>query len=284
MQKIIIDEEFKALLPPLDPLELEGLKQNILEHGCMLPLILWNDIIIDGYNRYAICTEHDLPFNIIEMEFKSREDIKGWIIDHQLARRNLTSMQNSFYRGLRYNIDKKTHGGIDRIFENTPRGHNDPLGETTADKLSDRFNISPRTIKRDAEMANVIEAIGRISKDAKQEILLEKTKISRKKLRGLSDASEHEITEIARSIEDGTFDIEELRIKLESQSDKSSNTELDSNDYINDIVRSLVTPIISAANSFGANLQNLKQNSNSNDVKSMLRAYIDDLEKLYRGM
>ncbi|MDR2599850.1 MAG: hypothetical protein LBC73_06185 [Oscillospiraceae bacterium] len=291
MPNIIIDEEFQALLPQLDPLELEGLTQNILEHGCMLPLILWNDILIDGYNRYSICTEYDLPFNTIAIELETRDDALEWMITHQLARRNLTSMQNSIYRGMLYNLEKKSHGGDYWTDRQISRGHNDPSRSSTADKLSDRFNISPRTIKRDAEMAEVVVAIGRVSLDAKQEILLEKTKISRKKLRGLSKASEEEITNIAQSIEDGTFDAKEFQNNATVQETDYNKTndnikqsfELN-NDYINDLVKSLVAPIVSAANSFGANLHKLNQNSDSSDVKSMLRSYIDDLERLYEGM
>jgi len=54
MQKIIIDEEFRMLLPKLDGLTFESLEKNILEHGVRDPLVVWNDILIDGYNRYTI--------------------------------------------------------------------------------------------------------------------------------------------------------------------------------------------------------------------------------------
>ncbi|MDR2590969.1 MAG: hypothetical protein LBC71_08315 [Oscillospiraceae bacterium] len=257
----------------------------------MLPLILWNDILIDGYNRYSICTEYDLPFNTIDIELETRDDALEWMITHQLARRNLTSMQNSIYRGMLYNLEKKSHGGDYWTDRQISMGHNEPSRSSTADKLSDRFNISPRTIKRDAEMAEVVSAIGRVSLDAKQEILLEKTKISRKLLRRLSGASEEEITNIAQSIEDGTFNAKEFQndatgqIVQVNQNDAGvKSLELNNTDYINDLVKSLVAPIVSAANSFGANLHKLNQNSGTSDVKSMLRLYIYDLERLYEGM
>jgi hypothetical protein len=279
MQNIIIDEEFKALLPPLDPLELEGLTQNILEHGCKLPLILWNNILIDGYNRHEICTEQNLPFNTIDMEFNSRDDVKEWIIDQQISRRNLTPMQYSIYRGMLYNFDKKSHGGDRLVDSKIASCQNDNLLVRTADKLSDRFNISPRTIIRDAEMAKVVEAIGHVSLDAKREVLLGNTGITRKKLRELSTATNEKIEEIANSIKDGTFDVDMLKTEQEKQQTISAAT-----DYINDVVKSLITPIVSAANIFGANLSKLSQTSEKKDVKAMLRSYIDDLEKMYDEM
>jgi len=58
MQNILIDEEFRTLLPALDTQTYALLEENILENGCREPITLWNDILIDGYNRHRICTEH----------------------------------------------------------------------------------------------------------------------------------------------------------------------------------------------------------------------------------
>lgn len=59
---IIIDPEFKYLLPPLDPESLAALEADILEHGCRDAIVLWNNILIDGHNRFEILTKHDLSF------------------------------------------------------------------------------------------------------------------------------------------------------------------------------------------------------------------------------
>ena len=95
MQDIIIDEEFRRILPALDETAYNDLETSILAHGCFLPLILWNDILIDGYHRFGILTKYDLPFNIISMEFGSRDEVKDWIIELQITRRNLNPMQLS---------------------------------------------------------------------------------------------------------------------------------------------------------------------------------------------
>ena len=52
MQEVAIDEEFRALLPTLDGEKFRLLEESILQHGCRAPLVLWNGILIDGYNRY----------------------------------------------------------------------------------------------------------------------------------------------------------------------------------------------------------------------------------------
>ena len=110
MQNIIIDEEFKQLLPTLDTIAFQGLEQTLLKHGVRDPLVLWQNILIDGYNRYKICTEHNLPFTTVSMEFDSRDEVLHWIIENQIARRNLTSVELSHFRGLYFNAAKRMRG------------------------------------------------------------------------------------------------------------------------------------------------------------------------------
>ena len=102
MQRIIIDEEFKALLPALDTDTYARLEANLLENGCRDSLVVWNGVLIDGHNRYEICTKHGIPFKTVNKEFSSREAALIWIISTQLSRRNLTPAQLSHYRGLHY--------------------------------------------------------------------------------------------------------------------------------------------------------------------------------------
>lgn len=86
---ITIDPEFKSLIPPLTAEEYDGLRDSILKDGCRDALVLWGDILIDGHNRYEICTKHDIPFSTIKMDFDNRDDVITWIITNQFSRRNL---------------------------------------------------------------------------------------------------------------------------------------------------------------------------------------------------
>ena len=86
----IIDPEFRSLIPPLSPNEREQLEHNILlSHKCYDAIILWEGIILDGHNRFEICEKHGIEFEIIDLQLESREEAKVWIIENQLARRNL---------------------------------------------------------------------------------------------------------------------------------------------------------------------------------------------------
>ena len=51
------------------------LEENILQNGCRDSLVLWGDILVDGHNRYEICTKHNIPFSTIEKQFDSHEEV-----------------------------------------------------------------------------------------------------------------------------------------------------------------------------------------------------------------
>jgi len=86
----LIDQEFKALIPPLTKEERIQLEQNILlKRRCRDAIVLWQGLIIDGHNRYEICIRHGIEFEVKELPLPSRDDAKLWILENQLGRRNI---------------------------------------------------------------------------------------------------------------------------------------------------------------------------------------------------
>ena len=90
---LTVDPEFRDLIPPLNEEELKLLEESLVADGCESPLIVWNGVIIDGHNRYAICRKHDVPFSIQEKDFSSRDEAMLWMLRNQLGRRNLNNYQ-----------------------------------------------------------------------------------------------------------------------------------------------------------------------------------------------
>ena len=99
-----IDKEFESLLPVLTPEELEKLENNILQYGMLDPIKIWQEpstdewIIIDGHNRYNILKKHNIDWHYwqdykIMGELESREDVKQWMLEQQLGRRNLSDAE-----------------------------------------------------------------------------------------------------------------------------------------------------------------------------------------------
>jgi 16S rRNA G966 N2-methylase RsmD len=86
-----IDGEFESLIPPLSSVELEQLEENIKADGCRDALVVWNGILLDGHNRYAICTKHGIAYRSKAILLADRDAAKEWIIRNQFGRRNLTT-------------------------------------------------------------------------------------------------------------------------------------------------------------------------------------------------
>ena len=211
-KNIIILNELKSFIPSLLDTEFEQLKTNLLANGCKDPLLLWETtqdvisqgpadetvyVLIDGHNRYRICTEYGINFNTQLLAFDNISKVKEHMIDLQLGRRNLNPQQVSYFRGLRYNNEKnnlsnnfysKNEG---ELVENSPNGQNDHLENfpelTTAQRLADQYNVGEKTIRRDADFA---KGLDKLSPDLKNEMLSGKTKNERNKIQSLAKNNE----------------------------------------------------------------------------------------------
>lgn len=93
--KLKIDEELRQLIPPLLDDEFKQLKENIIKDGCMDAIVTWNDVIVDGHNRYKICMENNIPFKTVNKQFKDRDEAIVWMLQNQLGRRNLNDFQRN---------------------------------------------------------------------------------------------------------------------------------------------------------------------------------------------
>ena len=92
---IQVKDEFKKLIPPLSAEEHTQLTLNICKEGIREPLILWNNYIIDGHNRFEIAKQFNLEYKTINKEFENEDEVKEWMILNQFGRRNLSAYQRS---------------------------------------------------------------------------------------------------------------------------------------------------------------------------------------------
>ena len=173
---LTVDEEFKALIPPLSAEERQMLEESLMANGCEMPILVWDGCIVDGHNRYAICHEHGIPFAQEEKRFQSRSEVKLWMLRNQLGRRNLNSFQRSEMalklkdavaelseKRMRAGVKVETDPG--EIF---PQG---PEKGRTLDKLGKLAGVSGRTLKK---VETIIE---NADEDTKNELRKGKKKI-----------------------------------------------------------------------------------------------------------
>jgi len=309
MQNIIIDEEFRFLLPTLDKETLKRLENNLLLNGCRDALVLWEGILIDGYNRYKICKEFDIPFTTVSMDFGSREEALIWIVENQISRRNLSSIELSHFRGMHFNAAKRLTGSSNQYTAKSARHQSD--GEqkrsSTAKEVGRQFNVSKATIERDSMVANALVAIGKISPEAKRKILSGEVPVDRNKLQKLSKASSEEIEKVANQIVAGTYDRNDYRKKgaPESSQERYGAQLLDGTpavqafpvqyeagspekmthfpdasseqEYIDTIVSHIKSNLERA-------LKSLSNNSSLPELRTSMRSLINSLEDLYSNI
>jgi len=90
-----IKEEFKKLIPALTNEEYKQLENNCIAEGIREKILIWNDFIIDGHNRYEISLKWNLEIQTETKHFQDEEDVKEWMILNQFGRRNLSNYQRS---------------------------------------------------------------------------------------------------------------------------------------------------------------------------------------------
>lgn len=183
---IIIDAEFRALIPPLSSTERDQLKDSVIEQGCLDSLKVWSgsNILLDGHNRFDICTEFDIPYDTLEIELPDRYAATNWIIDNQLSRRNLTPEQTSYLRGKRYQAER-----ADQYSHPKTVDQNDP--RSTAQVLADEYKVSAPTIKRDSQFAQAVDTLAEVvGEEVRQVILSGDTSITKKEVTQAAEQAE----------------------------------------------------------------------------------------------
>lgn len=203
---IIIDQGFKSLMVPLTSEEFNQLEKNLLDWGCKDKLTVWSVsgsddtlVLLDGHNRYTICTKHDIPFEVEKIELETRDTAIAWIIDYQLGRRNITPEQQSYLRGVQYEREKGKHGG-----DRKSKHQNDDL--KTAEKLATQHKVSKPTIERDAQYARAVNAVDKAAGNgAKTTLLSRDTKVSKQdavRLGAIAESSPQAVKNVLEQIEE----------------------------------------------------------------------------------
>lgn len=191
-----IDENFKKLIPPLTPNAYEQLEENIVRDGCREPLCVWGKTIVDGHNRYEICTRLKISFFIQQIDFNNREEITAWICANQLGRRNISEETRRYLIGKRYEIEKKLGArnilGKNQHYEKEVSAkiyHKPQIQETkglTAERIAKEYNLSQATVRKYGSYAKSIDTLAKKEPELIPKILTGKVKISHDNISKLS--------------------------------------------------------------------------------------------------
>lgn len=139
--------EFASMFPLLEGEEFDQLVADIKEHGQREPIVMLNDMVLDGRNRYLACRRLGIAprmrdFNCID------GDPLNYIWSQNVSRRHLTEAQRAMAIAKRVKFLEK--------------GRVEPQRETMVGQLADQVDTAPISEAQAAEIANVsVRSIGR---------------------------------------------------------------------------------------------------------------------------
>ena len=177
--ELTVDPEFRDLIPPLNEEELKLLEASIVADGCESPLIVWNGVIVDGHNRYAICRKREISFSTQEKNFSSRDDTMLWMLRNQLGRRNLNPYQRS---ELALRTEPLLREAAKKKQATSTGGHDPQLLETSR-KAEQKIHTNKELASLAGVSDNTIRKARRIVRDAddavKHELRQEKLSVNK---------------------------------------------------------------------------------------------------------
>lgn len=209
MRTLKIDQQFKNLIPPLSSNEYLQLEENLLADGCRDPIIVWKGVIVDGHNRYEICTRHQIPFSVIEKDFICREEAIAWICSNQLGRRNISEETRKFLIGKQYEAEKVASrivnpDGRNQYSDGEPpieRGKRHRDRHHTAVRIAEEHNIARGTVEKYAIYSRAMDTLAEKEPEIVPKILSGQYKIAHKNVIELSRLTPSEIRRVGRKIE-----------------------------------------------------------------------------------
>lgn len=125
--------EIAGIFPMLHAEELGKLTDDIRANGLIEPVVLYENKILDGRNRYAACKHADIDPEYVEYE---GTDPVGYVVSLNLHRRHLSESQRAMVGAKIANLP---HGG-----DRTEQTAN--LQDATRAQAADTLNVSERTV------------------------------------------------------------------------------------------------------------------------------------------
>ena len=205
IHNLIIDEEYARLVAPLSSPEYTELEQEIVYNGCQTHIVIWNRVIIKGFSEYEICHRWEIPFQVEETFFNSRDEAIIAIATETLKHKNITDEQYRYCIGKIYDAYKSS---LEDIYpyqkQYTPDEQRRPRygknRQTISQILGTKLNLSNGTVSKYGVFSRAVDAIFSKAPAIGEEILSGKFHISHDNIVELSKLSKEEIVVIHKHV------------------------------------------------------------------------------------
>ena len=124
------------IFPLLEGADFENLVADIREHGQLEPIVIYDDMVLDGRNRYRACIAAGIEPNFVPFR---GDDPLTFVISANLHRRHLDESQRAM---------------VAAKLATLQRGSNQhaPIGAPSQDEAADMLNVGRRSVQRAREV------------------------------------------------------------------------------------------------------------------------------------
>lgn len=213
MRQLIVEPEFRDKIPALSPEEFSKLEENILADGEVRdPLVVWNNTIVDGHNRWAIIQKHlELKWSIKQMEFPDKWAAIAWMCRNQLGRRNLNELAQAKLIQEEHDALSKSvgapYGNGNARKQFGPNSQIVSNGRNQTRKIvAAEHNMSTAAVRQAVEFGRGLDAAEKVSPGIKDAVLSGEVKAPKKVIAEIRNLPEEKQKEAAEAIKRGEIE------------------------------------------------------------------------------
>ena len=170
-------------------------------------MIVWNNTLVDGHNRYAILQKHpEIYFSTMPLRFENREEALAWICKNQLGRRNLSPEQKRYLLGKQYESEKKAekifHGNQYTLAKKSGGSHDDThhSGKKTCDRIAEENGVSRASVLRARHYTKGIDIADTLSPGIKKKVFSGEVKFTNDEMSKLVQSSPEQRSDVLAQI------------------------------------------------------------------------------------
>ncbi len=179
------NKEFAFLIQPRPEAYTDELAEDIVDHGCTVPIEVWENYIIDGHLRYEICRKWEVPFQVNTLSFRTENEALSYLCEQQLKRNDLTREYQRYLLGRQFRSDMET--AACRYMEEHPEQELNSYGQVSqkyvkkyevAEKIGVKHNLCSTTIIKYDVYARSLDEIRSLDAEVALKILSGELRVS----------------------------------------------------------------------------------------------------------
>jgi hypothetical protein len=205
---------YADLFPMMTAQELESLADDIKENGLRQPIVLYNDMVLDGRNRLAACERAGVEPNYQDHKGDDASAL-ALVVSLNVQRRDLTGAQRAIVAAKKWGLEEKQGG-------RPSKDKNGSVGTVSAEQVAREFKISKhsvldaRDLIRDApDLADQVER-NAMPLTTAHDTLKDRIKEAKKNAKDAEYAREY-ASEYGDALADGSMSLEEILKEIQGK-------------------------------------------------------------------